>query len=83
MAFADGYLNNDAYSAGYMFLRYLCKQTGTTSMYFIDNSAQTADFNGNNTVINNLSEGNKINYGDSNDNFINAENQDSVQLNNT
>lgn len=62
LAFADGYLNRDAYPAGYMFMRYLCKQTGTTSMYFMDNAAQTADFNGNNTVINNLAEGNKINY---------------------
>lgn len=62
LAFTDGYLNSDAYPAGYMFHRYLCKQTGTTSMYFMENSAQAADFNGNNTVINNISEENKINY---------------------
>ncbi|MBQ6975391.1 MAG: hypothetical protein IJQ16_02425, partial [Selenomonadaceae bacterium] len=62
LAFADGYLNTYAYPAGYMFLRYLCKQTANNSIYFMENSTQTADFNGNNTVINNFSEGNKVNY---------------------
>ena len=69
LAFAEGYLNTDAYPAGYMFLRYLCKQNLETSAYFIENSSQTADFNGNNTVINNISEVHKINY---NTTFFNA-----------
>ena len=68
-AFAEGYLNTYAYPAGYMFLRYLCKQNLETSAYFIENSSQTVDFNGNNTVINNISEENKINY---NTTFFNA-----------
>ena len=63
LAFADGYLNTDAYPAGYMFLRYLCKQAESTSMYVGEQSAgQTFDFNGNNTVISNYAQGNTINY---------------------
>lgn len=62
LAFADGYLNKYAYPAGYMFFRYLCKQTADNSVYFIENPTQIVDFNGNDTIINNFTEENRINY---------------------
>lgn len=59
-----------AYPAGDMLMRFLAKQNLNTTMIIADpNQAQTFDYNGNNEVISNFTEADRINY---NANFTGA-----------
>ena len=63
MPLTEGTGTNERYTAGYMFLRYLCKQSLNTSVQFGNSTSPiTFEYSGGTAVVNDYKSSDKINY---------------------